>query len=74
MHIYADGLTQVTLNNNNVRISLMQNGSADQPIEVGTLIMPASQVREFVNNLMNAMQQIEAQMAQITAKPIGSTH
>jgi hypothetical protein len=51
MHIFADGFSRISLANNNLRITLTQNGPDNQPMDAGTLIIPANMATGFVNSL-----------------------
>lgn len=62
MHIFADGLSKVTLSNGNLRVALAQNGPENTTVEVGTLIIPANQASAFVNAMANGLKQIDDQM------------
>ena len=62
MNIFADGLTNVTLSNNNIRITLIQNGPDKQQKEVGTLIIPAGVAPAFVNAMAKSLKQLETQI------------
>ena len=62
MHIYADQIGQITLSNNNLRISLTQNGANDTAVEAGTLIIPVNQAAPLVNSLANSLKQIDEQL------------
>lgn len=62
MHIFIDGLSKVSLSNNNLRITLVQNGPDKTQIEVGTLIIPANMAANFVNAMANSLKQLEEQV------------
>jgi hypothetical protein len=62
MHIFADGFSKVSLSNNNLRITLSQNGPDSTPIEAGTLIIPANMAAGFVNGMLNSLKQLEEQI------------
>lgn len=62
MHIFADGLTKVSLSNNNLRITLVRNGPDNQQIESGTLVIPANMAPGFVNQLANGLRQLDEQV------------
>ena len=62
MHIFTDGFTSVSLTNGNLRVKLAQNGPDNEPVEVATLIVPASTAPSFVNGLVNALNQLEEQI------------
>ena len=62
MHIFADGLTRISLSNNNLRIVLAQNGPDKKEIEVGTLIVPINQANNFVGAMVNGLKQLEEQI------------
>jgi hypothetical protein len=58
MHIFADQINQISLSNNNLRITLTQRGPDDSTIEVGTLIVPANQANNIVNGLVNSLKEL----------------
>ena len=58
MHIYADQISQVSLSNNNLRITLSQRGPDNSTAEVGTLIVPATQANNFMNGLANSLKEL----------------
>ena len=62
MHIFADGFSRVSLSNNNLRITLTQNGPDNNPVEAGTLIIPANMAVNFVNSLGGSLKQLEEQI------------
>jgi hypothetical protein len=62
MHIFADGLSKVTLSNLNLRISLVQNGPDNKQVEAGTLIIPANMANALVNGLTNSIKKLEEQL------------
>ena len=62
MHIFADGFTRVTLSNNNLRITLTQNGPDNSQQEIATLILPANIAPAFANSLVGSIQQLEEQI------------
>lgn len=62
MHIFADGLTKVSLSNNNLRITLIQNGPDNTQAEAGTLVIPANMAANFANALANSLKQLEEQV------------
>lgn len=59
MQIFADSFTRITLSNNNIRITLTQNGPDNEQIEAGTLIIPASQASNFVNGLVKSIKDLD---------------
>ena len=71
MHLYADGINQITLSNNNLRIQLVQTGPENSVVEVGTLILPITQVGAIVNGLTQTLQQLDEQMK---ARQEAATH
>ncbi|EIC23769.1 hypothetical protein [Thiorhodovibrio frisius] len=71
MHLYADGINQVTLSNNNLRIQLVQSGPNETVIESGTLILPASQAAAIVNGLTQTLNQLDEQLK---AQQAATTH
>ncbi len=62
MHIFADQISQITLSNNNIRVTLTQKGADDSLVEAGTLIIPVSQANNFVNRMANGLMQIDKQI------------
>lgn len=69
MNIFADGMTKVTLSNQNLRITLIQNAADNQQVEVGTLIIPAAAAANFVNAMAGSLKKLEEQLkAQVEAK------
>jgi len=65
MYIFTDGLTKVTLSNNNIRITLFQNGPDNQRVNAGTLIIPANMAAGFAKQLSNGLKQIDEQMKDV---------
>ena len=69
MHIFADGMSKFTLSNNNLRITLVQNGPDNKQEEAGILIIPANMASALVNGMVNSLKQLDEQVkAQIEAK------
>ena len=64
MHLFADGISKMTLSNGNLRIMLTQRGADDSTVEAGTLIIPASQANNFVNTLANSLKELESKLKQ----------
>ena len=62
MHVYADGISTVTLSNGNLRIMLTQRGADDSTVEAGTLIVPASQASNFLNGLANSLKELDGKL------------
>ena len=62
MHIFTDGIKNVSMSNNNLRITLIQNGPDNTQNEVATLIIPANQAANIVNAMANGLKQIDEQM------------
>jgi len=62
MHIFADQISQVSLSNNNLRITLSQRGPDNITVEVGTLIVPASQANNFINGLANSLKELDEKL------------
>jgi hypothetical protein len=62
MNIYADGMTTVVLSNNNLRITLVQNGPDNQLIEAGTLILPITQATHFAFRLNESLKELGEQV------------
>ena len=59
MHVFADGISRVTLSSGNLRIQLFQRGADNENIEAGTLIIPASQANNFMNGLANSLKELD---------------
>jgi len=59
MHIFADGLSKVSLSNNNLRVTLIQRGQDNTTEEVGTLIIPANQAANVVNALAKSLKELD---------------
>ena len=62
MHVFADGISKVTLSNGNLRIMLTQRGADDSTVEAGTLIIPASQANNFMNGLANSLKELDEKL------------
>ena len=62
MQIFVDGLSKVTLSNNNLRISLVQNGPDNTKMDVGTLVIPANMAANFVNGMASSLKQLDEQI------------
>ena len=62
MHIFADQISRVSLSNGNLRIVLNQIGPNNEPLEVGTLIIPAVQANNFVNGLAGLLKELDERM------------
>ncbi|EFI35564.1 conserved hypothetical protein [Desulfonatronospira thiodismutans ASO3-1] len=62
MHVFADGISKVTLSNGNLRIMLTQRGADDSTVEAGTMIIPASQASNFLNGLANSLKELESRL------------
>ena len=60
MHVFADGISKVTLSNGNLRIMLTQRGAESENVEAGTMIIPASQASNFLNGLANSLKELES--------------
>ena len=58
MHIFADQISQVSLSNGNLRITLSQSGPDNSTVEAGTLIVPANQANNFVNGLAGSLKEL----------------
>lgn len=59
MHIYADQISQVTFSNNNLHITLTQQGPDNSTVEAGTLILPGNQASNIVNSLAGSLKQLD---------------
>lgn len=59
MHVFADGISRVTLSSGNLRIQLFQRGAENENVEAGTLIIPASQANNFMNGLANSLKELD---------------
>ncbi|EFI32797.1 conserved hypothetical protein [Desulfonatronospira thiodismutans ASO3-1] len=62
MHVFADGISKVTLSNGNLRIMLTQRGPDDTTVEAGTLIIPANQASNFMNGLANSLKELDSKL------------
>lgn len=62
MQIFTDGIKNVSISNNNLRITLSHNGPENTVVDAGSLIVPANQAANFVNTLANSLKQIDEQM------------
>ena len=62
MHIFVDSISKIGLSNNNLRVTLMQNGQGNQQIEVGTLIIPANMAAGFVNAMAGGIKKLDEQI------------
>ena len=62
MNIFADGISKISLSNNNVRISLFQHGPDNQQLDAGTLIVPANIAASFVNAMAGSLKQLDEQI------------
>ncbi len=62
MHIFADGISRVTLSNGNLRIALIQRGADNEQVQAGTLIIPASQTSNFMNGLANSLKELDEKL------------
>ena len=62
MHVFADGISRVTLSNGSLRIMLTQRGADESTVEAGTLIIPASQASNFVNGLANSLKELDSRL------------
>ena len=68
MHVFADGISKVTLSNGNLRIMLTQRGADDSTVEAGTLIIPASQANNFMNGLANSLKELDSKLKEQQAQ------
>ena len=62
MHVFADGISKVTLSNNNLRIQLTQRGADNETVDAGTLIIPASQASNFLNGLAGSLKNLDEKL------------
>ena len=62
MHIFTDGIKNISLSNGNLRITLVQNGPENTQVDAGTLVVPANQASALVNAMANGLKQIDEQM------------
>ena len=62
MHIFTDGISKVSFSNNNLRITMIQNGPDNTQVEAGTLIIPINQAAQFVNSMANSLKQLDEQL------------
>ena len=59
MQVFADQISRVTLTNGNIRIQLTQRGPENEQIDAGTLIIPASQINNFMNGLAGSLKDLD---------------
>jgi len=62
MHIFTDGIKNISFSNGNLRVVLMQNGPDQSQVEAGTLVIPANQTSAFINAMASGLKQIDEQM------------
>jgi len=62
MHVFADGISKVTLSNGNLRIMLIQRGADNESVDAGTLIIPASQANNFLNGLAGSLKDLDEKL------------
>lgn len=62
MYIFTDGVTKISYANNNLRVTLVQNGPENSQIDAGTLIIPGNQAANFVKALATGLQQLDEQI------------
>ncbi|EFI34246.1 hypothetical protein Dthio_PD1597 [Desulfonatronospira thiodismutans ASO3-1] len=62
MHVFADGISKVTLSNGNLRINLTQRGADNESVDAGTLIVPASQANNFLNGLAGSLKDLDEKL------------
>lgn len=62
MHIFTDGIKSIAMSNNNLRITLAQNGPDNTQVDAGTLVIPINQAPAFVNAMANGLKQIDEQV------------
>ncbi|WP_291323572.1 hypothetical protein [Desulfonatronospira sp.] len=62
MHVFADGISKVTLSNGNLRINLTQRGADNENLEAGILIIPASQANNFMNGLAGSLKDLDEKL------------
>ncbi len=62
MNILVDQIGNVALTNGTVRIQLMQVGFGNQPVEVGTLIIPAARAGQVSASLGLALKQLDEKL------------
>jgi hypothetical protein len=72
-HIFTDGLSQISFANNNLRISLVQNGPDNTVLDAGTLIIPVNQASNFINAMANGLKHLNEQMKAKAAETEGET-
>jgi hypothetical protein len=56
--MFANQINKVTLSKGNPCIQLTQPGAGDETVDAGTLIIPANQVANVVNGLVNSLKQL----------------
>lgn len=62
MHIFTDGLTKVTISNNNIRIVLVRNGPDNERIDAGTLVIPVNMAAGFAKQLTRSLETLDEQI------------
>lgn len=62
MNIFTDGFTKMTISNNNLRVTLVQNGPDGEKKEVGNLIIPANMAAGLISQLAIGVKQLEEQL------------
>jgi len=62
MQIFADYYNSVMLSNGNIRIQLVQQKQDDTVEEVGTLVIPASQIYNFVHGIIGSLKGIDEKL------------
>ena len=62
MHVFADGISKVTLSNGNLRINLTQRGADNESVDAGNLIVPASQANNFLNGLAGSLKDLDEKL------------
>ncbi len=66
--IFADGLAEANVMHGVARLALGQAGAEGKLIPTGQLVMPLSQLPQFVNAMTNLLRQVEARLQEAQAK------
>ena len=73
MHIFADQISQVSLSNGNLRVTMTQRGPNNETVDAGTLIIPANQAANIVNGLAKSLKQLDERLKTQAQQTEGGT-
>lgn len=62
--LFADGIRNVSLSNNVLRVELTQNAGQNEPQSAGTLFIPANQAANVANALNGALRELQQRLQQ----------